>query len=194
LYYIDYLGAQWYHFVRVITTYRKAEPMNRELMTIRQLADRAGVTQRTIRYYTDEGLIDAPVDKVRTPRYTERHLLQLLAAARLKSGYLPLRVIRARMAGMSDSDLHEVINSATVAIEELVAAEVPEEVVASHHVNRVVGNTNAEYSVPAVTDGTQDIRWHRYVIEEGIEIHFRDDRIIDSGELRRIGAILRRRP
>jgi hypothetical protein len=89
--------------------------------------------------------------------------------------------------------LHEVINSATVAIEELVAAEVPEEVVASHHVNRVVGNTNAEYSVPAVTDGTQDIRWHRYVIEEGIEIHFRDDRIIDSGELRRIGAILRRR-
>ena len=168
--------------------------MNRELMTIRQLADRAGVTQRTIRYYTDEGLIDAPVDKVRTPRYTERHLLQLLAAARLKSGYLPLRVIRARMAGMSDSDLHEVINSATVAIEELVAAEVPEEVFASHHVNRVVGNTNTEYSVRAVTDGTQDIRWHRYVIEEGIEIHFRDDRIIDSGELRRIGAILRRRP
>ena len=72
--------------------------MNRQIMTIRQLADRAGVTQRTIRYYTDEGLIDAPVDKVRMPRYTERHLLQLQAAAHLKAGYLPLRVIRARLA------------------------------------------------------------------------------------------------
>jgi len=168
--------------------------MNRELMTIRQLADRAGVTQRTIRYYTDEGLIDAPVDKVRTPRYTERHLLQLLAAARLKAGYLPLRVIRARMAGMNDADLHEVINSASVAIEELVTADVPEEVTASHHVERVVSNAKPDYSVPAVAEGTQDFRWHRYVIDEGIEIHFRDDRIIDSGELRRISAILRRKP
>jgi DNA-binding transcriptional MerR regulator len=75
--------------------------MNRQIMTIRQLADRAGVTQRTIRYYTDEGLIDAPVDKVRMPRYTERHLLQLQAAAHLKAGYLPLRVIRARLAGLA---------------------------------------------------------------------------------------------
>jgi hypothetical protein len=98
------------------------------------------------------------------------------------------------MAGMSDADLHEVINSATVAIEELVAAEVPQEVVATHHVNRVVSNSKSDYSVPSTTEGSQEIRWHRYVIEEGIEIHFRDDRIIDSGELRRIGAILRRRP
>ena len=95
---------------------------------------------------------------------------------------------------MSDADLHEVINSATVAIEELVAAEVPQEVAATHHVNRVVSNSNSDYSVPAPIEGSQEIRWHRYVIEEGIEIHFRDDRIIDSGELRRIGAILRRRP
>ena len=168
--------------------------MNNDLMTIRQLADRAGVTQRTIRYYTDEGLIDAPVDKVRTPRYTERHLLQLLAAARLKSGYLPLRVIRARMAGMSDRDLDEVINSASVAIEELVTADVPNEVSASHHVERVVGSAKSEYSVPSVTEGLNELRWHRYAIDEGIEIHFRDDRIIDSGELRRIGAILRRKP
>lgn len=168
--------------------------MNRELLTIRQLADRAGVTQRTIRYYTDEGLIDAPVDKVRTARYTERHLLQLLAAARLKSGYLPLRVIRARMAGMSDTDLYEIINSATIAIEELVSAEVPEEVVTTHHVDRVVTSTKTDYSIPAAAESTKEMRWHRYQIDDGIEIHFRDDRIIDSGELRRIGAILRRRP
>lgn len=165
--------------------------MNQELMTIRQLAERAGVTQRTIRYYTDEGLIDAPVDRVRTPRYTERHLLQLLAAARLKASFLPLRVIRARLAGMDDAELHDVIKSAPQPVEEIVANEVVNEVVASHHVDRVV--TGSAGYAPATTNDTE-VRWHRYVIDDGIEIHFRDDRRIDTGELRRIGAILRRKP
>lgn len=165
--------------------------MNQELMTIRQLAERAGVTQRTIRYYTDEGLIDAPVDRVRTPRYTERHLLQLLAAARLKANFLPLRVIRARLAGMDDTELNEVIHSAPQPVEEIVANEVVNEMVAAHHVERVVsgGATHA-----ATVNNDADVRWHRYVIDDGIEIHFRDDRRIDTGELRRIGAILRRKP
>lgn len=165
--------------------------MNYELMTIRQLAERAGVTQRTIRYYTDEGLIDAPVDRVRTPRYTERHLLQLLAAARLKSNFLPLRVIRARLAGMDDAELKEVIQSAPQPVEVIVANEVVNDVVASHHVDRVV--TGSAKEVQPNTNDTE-VRWHRYVIDDGIEIHFRDDRRIDTGELRRIGAILRRKP
>lgn len=165
--------------------------MNHELMTIRQLAERAGVTQRTIRYYTDEGLIDAPVDRVRTPRYTERHLLQLLAAARLKASFLPLRVIRARLAGMDDAELQEVIKSAPQPVEEIVANEVVNEVVATHHVGRVMTGS-ANYAAAPTND--TEVRWHRYVIDDGIEIHFRDDRRIDTGELRRIGAILRRKP
>lgn len=169
--------------------------MNRELMTIRQLAERAGVTQRTIRYYTDEGLIDAPVDKVRTPRYTERHLLQLLAAAKLKADYLPLRVIRARMAGMNDRDLHSVIKGALVPVGAEEIAEPADEIVATHHVDRVIRSANAIQAPAAVGAGdAPEARWHRYQIDDGIELHFRDDRIVDSGELRRISAILRRKP
>jgi DNA-binding transcriptional MerR regulator len=167
--------------------------MNQELMTIRQLAERAGVTQRTIRYYTDEGLIDAPVDRVRTPRYTERHLLQLLAAARLKASFLPLRVIRARLAGMDDAELNDVIQSAPQPVEEIVANEVVNEMVAAHHVDRVVTG-GANYAPATANPNDTEVRWHRYVIDDGIEIHFRDDRRIDTGELRRIGAILRRKP
>jgi DNA-binding transcriptional MerR regulator len=167
--------------------------MNQELLTIRQLAERAGVTQRTIRYYTDEGLIDAPVDRVRTPRYTERHLLQLLAAARLKASFLPLRVIRARLAGMDDAELNEVIKSAPQPVEEIVANEVVNDMVAAHHVDRVMTGS-ASYAPAATSTTDTEVRWHRYVIDDGIEIHFRDDRRIDTGELRRIGAILRRKP
>ena len=170
--------------------------MNRQLMTIRQLAEPAGVTQRTIRYYTDEGLIDAPVDKVRMPRYTERHLLQLQAAAHLKASYMPLRVIRARLAGLGDDELNELIGSVpqpVAAVHESGVAYA----VAQHYVPSVIQGSHAYADteineVPAT--GTDTRRWHRVVIDDGIELHFRDDRHIDSGDLRRLNAMLRRRP
>ena len=173
--------------------------MNRQIMTIRQLADRAGVTQRTIRYYTDEGLIDAPVDKVRMPRYTERHLLQLQAAAHLKAGYLPLRVIRARLAGLGDEELREIVASVPQPVATIVANTSIQEIEASHRVGNVISGSNV-----ALYDGTDseetiqpeasERRWHRVVIDDGIEIHFRDDRHLDSGDLRRLSAMVRRRP
>ena len=173
--------------------------MNRQIMTIRQLADRAGVTQRTIRYYTDEGLIDAPVDKVRMPRYTERHLLQLQAAAHLKAGYLPLRVIRARLAGLGDEELCEIVSSVPQPVATIVANTSVQEVEASHKVGQTISGSNV-----ALYDGTdteeaiqpeaKERRWHRVVIDDGIEIHFRDDRHLDSGDLRRLSAMVRRRP
>lgn len=170
--------------------------MNRQLMTIRQLADRANVTQRTIRYYTDEGLIDAPVDKVRMPRYTERHLLQLQAAAHLKASYMPLRVIRARLAGLGDAELRDLISSVPQPVPVSVAEQSLDYTIAQHHVPQVM-----QSSAYAATDdaepaqaGTDAHRWHRVVIDDGIELHFRDDRHIDSGDLRRLNAMLRRRP
>ena len=165
--------------------------MNQELFTIRQLAEQAGVTQRTIRYYTDEGLIDAPVDKVRTPRYTHRHLLQLLAAARLKENFLPLRVIRAQLAGLDDAQLQELIDGEAQPINALVSAAVMAEASADHHIDSVIRHDAVEVIDP---ESDSERRWYRYVIDDGVEIHFRDDRIIDNGELRRIGAILRRNP
>ncbi len=170
--------------------------MNYQLMTIRQLAERAGVTQRTIRYYTDEGLIDAPVDKVRMPRYTERHLLQLQAAAHLKASYMPLRVIRARLAGLGDSELQELINSVPQPVQVLNESAV-EYAVAQHHVPQVIQGKHAIPDVAeadAVTTASDTRRWYRVVIDDGIELHFRDDRQIDGGDLRRLNAMLRRRP
>jgi DNA-binding transcriptional MerR regulator len=173
--------------------------MNRQIMTIRQLADRAGVTQRTIRYYTDEGLIDAPVDKVRMPRYTERHLLQLQAAAHLKAGYLPLRVIRARLAGLGDEELRELVASVPQPVATIVANTSIQAIEASHKVDRVMSGSNVALAdepdaEEAVQTDTSERRWHRVVIDDGIEIHFRDDRHLDSGDLRRLSAMVRRRP
>lgn len=79
--------------------------MTREGITINELSKLANVTVRTIRFYTDEGVLDEPSGRDRYARYTRRHYLQLNAARALKERYYPLRVIRDRMASMTESEL-----------------------------------------------------------------------------------------
>ena len=65
--------------------------------TISQLAERAGVTPRTIRYYTAEGLLPRPDARGQYALYGPEHLLRLQLIARLKDAYLPLGEIKARI-------------------------------------------------------------------------------------------------
>jgi DNA-binding transcriptional MerR regulator len=69
-------------------------------LTIQELARRAGVTTRTIRYYTEQGLLPAP-NRGRPARYTEEHLRRLGLIKRLKQQYLPLEEIRDTLSRLS---------------------------------------------------------------------------------------------
>ncbi|NJN14816.1 MAG: MerR family transcriptional regulator [Oscillochloris sp.] len=80
--------------------------------TIGELAELAGVTPRTIRYYTGEGLLPQPDTQGRYARYGKPHLERLRMIAELKAEYLPLRVIRERLdadsaAAQPHSDQHQ---------------------------------------------------------------------------------------
>jgi DNA-binding transcriptional MerR regulator len=78
------------------------------LYTISQLAERAGVTPRTIRYYTAEGLLPRPDARGQYALYGPEHLLRLQLIARLKDAYLPLGEIKARIEHL-DSDQIRVL-------------------------------------------------------------------------------------
>jgi len=65
--------------------------------TIGELARLAGVTPRTIRFYTAEGLLPPPETRGRYARYGQAHLRRLERIAELKSAYLPLSAIRERL-------------------------------------------------------------------------------------------------
>jgi DNA-binding transcriptional MerR regulator len=67
--------------------------------TISELAEQAGVSTRTIRYYVSEGLLPPPVGSGPTSRYTSAHRDQLAIIDRLKAQYLPLKEIRRRLIG-----------------------------------------------------------------------------------------------
>lgn len=75
------------------------------LYTIGQLADMAGVTPRTIRYYTAEGLLPRPDSRGQYALYSEQHLLRLQLIGRLKATYLPLSEIKAQI---EDLDVEQI--------------------------------------------------------------------------------------
>jgi DNA-binding transcriptional MerR regulator len=77
----------------------------REEYLINELAQRAGVTVRTIRYYTQEGLLPEPDTSGKYATYGRGHLLRLELIKQMKDAYLPLREIRQVLAELSDSEV-----------------------------------------------------------------------------------------
>src|SRR5579884_107393 len=72
---------------------------------IGQLASLAGVTCRTIRYYSAEGLLPPPDTRGRYARYSGRHLQRLQLIGRLKNAFLPLSAIKAYLEPLTDAQI-----------------------------------------------------------------------------------------
>jgi DNA-binding transcriptional MerR regulator len=77
--------------------------------TISQLAKRAGVTPRTIRYYTAEGLLPRPDTRGQYAQYGPEHLLRLQLIARLKDAYLPLGEIKTQIEHLDIDQIRELL-------------------------------------------------------------------------------------
>ena len=79
-----------------------------EAMTIQELANQAGVTTRTIRYYVDQGVLPPP-DRGRPAEYTDEHVRRLDLIRRLKEQYLPLEEIRDTMQRLTLEQVEELV-------------------------------------------------------------------------------------
>lgn len=69
---------------------------------IGDLADLAGVTPRTIRYYVSIGLLPAPEQAGPRTRYSDGHLARLRLIRHLQRQHLPLAEIGSRLADLDD--------------------------------------------------------------------------------------------
>ena len=77
-------------------------------MTIQELADRAEVTTRTIRYYVEQGVLPPP-GHGRPAEYTEEHVERLALVKRLKEQYLPLEEIRDTLQRLSLAEVEQLV-------------------------------------------------------------------------------------
>jgi DNA-binding transcriptional MerR regulator len=163
--------------------------------TLQELADTAGVSIRTIRYYIGEGLLPAPAGAGPQSHYTESHAQRLRAISLLKDRYLPLREIRRALAGLDDAEVSRLIDELegpTVRKESRVPPAAPMSA-------PLVSESKALYSAADYIDAAleappsrtrrtrsrQDARrpeqrdegevWRRIEVADGVDLLVRDD-------------------
>lgn len=77
--------------------------------TIGELAQKADVTTRTIRYYVAEGLLPPPRGGGRAASYDDGHLYRLELIKLLKEEFLPLSEIKALLDGLDDAAVRDLL-------------------------------------------------------------------------------------
>jgi DNA-binding transcriptional MerR regulator len=87
------------------------------MVTIQELADAAGVTTRTIRYYVEQGVLPPP-GHGRPAEYTEEHVQRLDLIRRLKEQYLPLEEIRDMLQRLTPREVERLAEQYTPRPEE----------------------------------------------------------------------------
>ncbi len=75
---------------------------------LEELAERAGVSARTVRYYVQRGLLPAPEFHGRDTTYNEAHLLRLRAIRKLQERFLPLDAIESELATATPDQIRKL--------------------------------------------------------------------------------------
>ncbi len=83
--------------------------MTNENFLIGELAEKAGVSVRTIRYYISEGLLPAPEVRGRYSNYDEDYLHRIRLIKRLKEAYLPIKEIRKKLETESEEEIEKFL-------------------------------------------------------------------------------------
>ncbi len=79
--------------------------MEQASYSLKELCQLAGVSERTVRFYIVQRLLDPPIGPKSQSRYTQEHLLRLQINRRLKDMYWPLREIKKVLIGKSQAEL-----------------------------------------------------------------------------------------
>ncbi len=113
---------------------------------IGELAEKAGVTKRTIHYYMGRGLLPAPQGTGLGTTYSDEHLFRIILIKKLQDQYLPLDQIRKRIADMTLEEVRRSLENEPV----------------------IVSEQTVKYSVERATGST----YNRIPVGFGVEIHY----------------------
>jgi DNA-binding transcriptional MerR regulator len=118
-------------------------------MKLDELAERAGVSPRTVRYYVQRGILPAPEFRGPETAYSREHLVRLKAIRVLQERHQPLDVIQ------------EILSKCGIAeVERIAKGEVP---------------TGVDVTVPVAQPRPDPVaRWARHIVVPGLEIHLQD--------------------
>ncbi len=158
---------------------------------IGDLADKAGVTVRTIRYYTEKGLLPEPDRSSKYAYYTSEHLERLDVIRKLKELRLPLWEIENVINSGDSSALQKLLNQVE---EPMYLSAAPEKMDLSQNKpgesaleyissimdakqiineNRLSSPPSKPANRPSSLQSASSSQWIRVEISPDVEIHFR---------------------
>ncbi len=88
-------------------------PTDAPRYSLTELADLAGVTPRTVRYYMSQGLLPSVGTSGPGAKYDDAHLVRLRLVRKLQREHLPLAEIRQRLAGLDDATIANLADEST---------------------------------------------------------------------------------
>ncbi len=148
--------------------------------SLTELADLAGVTPRTVRYYLGQGLLPATGQTGPGSKYEAGHLARLRLIRRLQGEHLPLAEIRRRIEALDDDEIRDLAGSGSPSPPPDSALEYLRTVLASPPANAVAGPPAEPYGstrAPAAPDSPgqplERSQWERIVLASDIELHIR---------------------
>ena len=153
------------------------------------------LTERNVRYYINQRLVDRPTGKDGVSAlYEYRHLLQLIALKRLQLAYIPVKKIADILSGKNESELYQIVAGEGIetdsqienpALSFLNSISKPQKIekenkTISSSPARAISNEAPErmsQSPPIIPNRSKlkSCSWKRYELDDGIEIHIRDD-------------------
>jgi DNA-binding transcriptional MerR regulator len=174
-----------------------------EELLIHELAQRAGISIRTIRYYIDEGLLPQPKYQGKYSYYSANYLDRLELIRRLKETYLPLREIREIMNTLTDDEVLLKLNELSTSSPKVYGQPLPAQPAekpgekALQYINRLMDD-QTRYKTKGLPDKAQPLTtqeqilpihrslnlsdsttsqdeevWQRITLFPGVELHLR---------------------
>jgi DNA-binding transcriptional MerR regulator len=121
-----------------------------ERYSLTELADLAGVTPRTVRYYLAQGLLPAVGQTGPGSKYTPGHLARLRLIRRLQAEHLPLAEIRRRLETLDDEEIRDLIGASEPPPPSDTALEYLRTVLGGSLLGRTVARRNVQPVMPAL--------------------------------------------
>jgi DNA-binding transcriptional MerR regulator len=156
--------------------------------SLNDLADQAGVTPRTVRYYIQHGLLPPPHGAGPGTNYDHGHLNRLRLIRRLQKSHLPLAEIRKKLKPLSDEEVRAVLEEEPEAVadtavdyirsilnvrEEALRDEAPKPLLGLSQFDRAsTWNLRPSPAPPRSQEPTR-AQWERISLSPDIELHVR---------------------
>jgi DNA-binding transcriptional MerR regulator len=157
--------------------------MDKKKLLISELAKITGVSIRTIRYYTEMGLLPPISSKGRYTYYSEDYVTRIRFVQKLKESFLPLKVIRLSIDQITISEMEKILkqdlsvdHSSESDSEGLDAASYISNVLDSQ--NKIIGKKDRSkikfsesLNLSLASKSEQPNKYLKFTIQPGIELH-----------------------